>query len=484
MPQRVPKYDLSALCKICSDGDLEVLQVMLVRDDHINGFQGDLNAHHNSYNALHCAAAGGQLECVESLLAANADPHVRTRMPYGREASDGRTAAEIADEWGWDDIVDLLRAAENVTPKGLYVAGGPFNNAKIYPSTLTAEGRKPAESRLVAENLKAMAKPFFKEQSEGTSALLFPGWGSHHVGMLRGASEMPHVSKLIESAKSTLGWDVADVCINGPESRFTDTSVCFAALFLANVAYLEHCRRSHPEFAARPDAVAGIDVGIFASFVAAGVLEFADGLRLASAIGKALDESSTCPQALVSVAGLKRSKLENFCEKVRSESGSEGSVLVISAEYFSKGFTIAGQKELVEKIEILVKEAGAVQCRLVHAPAFNTPLMANASEVVASLLEDISPKMKPLQCDIYLPCCGQEGVFTAGSSPRALFPILLRQLTEPVSWESCVRKMIKAGLCEFFEVGPMRQLRSIMRRIDKTAFERTRCIEFDGATPF
>lgn len=478
MPHRVAQHDLATFCRACSEGDLEVLAKLLDRQDPIQGFQGDLNEHHGSYCALHYAAVNGQLECVEMLRNHDVDPHMRTRMPQGTRPEDGKTAAELADDWGWDDVVSLLREWEEDVPKGDYLAGGPLNNAKIYPSHLTSTGRAPAEARDVAKQLKAMWRPFFREQDERDPhvGLLFCGQGSQHLGMLGANSEtLPGVAEMLRIARRILNWDPVEVCLRGPTPRLQQVATSYPALYIAGAVALQRLKQEDEEAASKPGAVAGLGVGEFTALWAAGVVSFEDGLRLVKAHADALQEAAdSSTQALLSVAGVRRRKLEDLCKAVHDE-GSEDYVCVVSTELFPKGATCGGSTVAMQRLQKAVEDKGALQARLVEGPALHTPLMASAVPALRVALDEIMPRLKPPTCDIYMNCTGR-AVF-AGSCPRSLVPLLLRQLTEPVLWESSIKAMIKGGISDFFELGPKEQLKAIMKRIDAGAFARTTSVK-------
>jgi len=227
--------------------------------------------------------------------------------------------------------------------------------------------------------------------------------------------------------------------------------------------------------ASRPAAVAGLDAGELVALLAAGVVDFEDGLRIAKAMGEGMQEASADPpQAMLSVAGLRRSKLQGLCETVL-EGSEQGAVCGLSTELFPKGSAVAGARPLVERVEVLAKESGALQARLLLCGAYHTPLMARAVPALRSVLEEVAPRMRSPTCDLYMNCSGRP-IF-AGTSPKAIIPLLLRQLTEPVLWELSMKSMIKAGACDFFEVGPRCQLKAIMKRIDLGVHERMTNIE-------
>merc|ERR1711933_121591 len=113
--------------------------------------------------------------------------------------------------------------------------------------------------------------------------------------------------------------------------------------------------------------------------VAAGVLSFEDGLKVVKARGEAMAEASKSgPQAMLTIAGLRRDKVEALCAKIRGEAGKDA-VCSIAQELFPKGTTCGGTKALMEKLQAAAKEGGALQTKLVTSSgAFSTALMASA----------------------------------------------------------------------------------------------------------
>mmetsp|Transcript_36658 Transcript_36658/g.85293 ORF Transcript_36658/g.85293 Transcript_36658/m.85293 type:complete len:481 (-) Transcript_36658:85-1527(-) len=479
MPDRTPRHTLESFCQACFNGELPLLTQMLDREDPINGFQGNINEHFQDYTALHFAAANGQTECVEALLNAKADPHMKIRMPKGKSPADGRTAMQVAGDWGWDDIASILRDAEAKEPKGDYILSGPLNNAKIYTSNLSSTGRDFSSVKAVTHKLSSICRPYFLDLSEHptTAGLLFPGQGSQYVQMMTNVRDIVAVKDILGAAKEVLGWDVLDVCLNGPGAKLEKPEFCYPVMLVAGLAGLEKLKQQAPEVAARPGAVAGLGMGELTALVAAGVFTLRDGLELAKIRAEALAEASTKgeAQALLSVAGIKRDKLEGFCKQVRNEMGA-GTVCQVATALFPKGATCGGTKAAMEKLEKLVKANGALQAKLVTSSgAFHTPLMAPATARASQALKGLAARMSPPKCDVYMNCSG--GPVYAGTSPHSVIPLIVNQWTMPVLWEASVKAMIQAGICEFYEVGPMKQLKAMMKRIDSTMFEKTTSVE-------
>jgi len=304
-------------------------------------------------------------------------------------------------------------------------------------------------------------------------ALLFPGQGSQFVGMIKGLQDNPQVKELIATAEAVLGWDPLDVCVNGPEAKLEETSVCQPCMFLGGMAGLVSLRQTRPEAAERPGAVAGLSLGEYTALCAAGVFTFEQGMQLVKVRGQAMAEAaSSTPQAMLSIFGLDQEVLEKLCQ----EQAYGGEVCQVANHLFPRGFACAGTADAITRLKESTENAGAMQAKLLKTSgAFHTSLMKPAQEKLQEALEKLMPEMKPPTCDIYMNVTGKK--VKAGTPPADFVPLLAKQLCSPVLWENSVRLMIDDGMTEFFEVGPMRQLKAIMKRIDMNMWTSTTNVE-------
>merc|ERR1740121_3144275 len=180
-------------------------------------------------------------------------------------------------------------------------------------------------------------------------------------------------------------------------------------------------------------------------------------------------------QAMVSVAGIEKGKLENLCrEAAKKEGGS--AVCQIANELFPKGFSCAGTEPAILALKDLAEKSGALQAKVLKtAGAFHTELMSPAKEKLGKALDAALPKMSPPRHTVFMNVTGA-GI-KPGTSPREIVDLLKRQLVNPVLWEPSVRAMIKAGVTEYYEVGPMKQLKAMMKRIDSKVWSTTTNVE-------
>lgn len=304
-------------------------------------------------------------------------------------------------------------------------------------------------------------------------ALLFPGQGSQYIGMLKDVMERPAVKSMLDKAESILGWDVRELCLKGPEEKLSETKYCQPIMFIAGLAAVEVLRETKPEVVDRPFCVAGLSLGEYTAIVAAGVLSFEDGLKLVQLRAEAMQDAATrVPQAMCSVAGLDRAKVDQLCLDAKGADPSPDPQCQVANFLFPSGFTCAGTKVAIDELYKRATAAKALQARLIKTSgAFHTPLMAPAQEQLSRALDAASQRIMPPRCSIYFNINGRR--VKENSDPATFIELMKLQLTNEVLWEPSIRAMIMDGVKDFFEVGPLKQLKSMLKRIDADAFKRT-----------
>src|SRR5262249_6380864 len=146
------------------------------------------------------------------------------------------------------------------------------------------------------------------------SAFLFPGQGAQTVGMGRELLESsPAARKLFDEARDLLGYDLADVCLNGPKEKLDATSVSQPAIFVGSLAALEALRQKEPSAESECVAAAGLSLGEYTALAFAGALSFRDGLNLVRQRGEAMQAAADAtPSGMVSVIGMEPEQVEEL----------------------------------------------------------------------------------------------------------------------------------------------------------------------------
>ncbi len=288
-------------------------------------------------------------------------------------------------------------------------------------------------------------------------AFLFPGQGAQSVGMGRQLSEsVPRARELFEEARAVLGYDLLDVCSNGPAQRLHATVVSQPAIFVTSLAALEFLKASNPDAVSRCTAAAGLSLGEYTALVFAGALSFGDGLRVVQRRGEAMQAAADAtPSGMLSVVGLEPPKVEELCAAARSAGLIEVANLLCPGH-----IVVSGTRAACEAVERLAEGMGARTVRLTVAGAFHTPLMRPADAALAAVLAQV--EMRPARLPIWSNVDAQPH-----TEPEAIRRLLVQQLLQPVLWEQTLRNLLTAGYDQFYEIGPGRVLAGLLKRVQR-----------------
>jgi [acyl-carrier-protein] S-malonyltransferase len=292
-------------------------------------------------------------------------------------------------------------------------------------------------------------------------AFLFPGQGAQTVGMGRVLVEnTPAARELFERANAVLGYDLLKLCLEGPAEKLDSTVHSQPALFVTSLAAVEWLKANKPEIASGCQAAAGLSLGEYSALVFAGVMSFDEGLKVVQTRGQAMQDAADAqPSGMVSVLGLERNKVEKLCDDARAEN----EVLQIANLLGPGNIVVSGHKSACERVADLAAKAGAMKTiPLAVAGAFHTPLMQPAVERLAAALAKATLH-KPR-----IPVISNVDA-AAHNEPNELRELLVKQVISPVLWEDSQRKLLAEGYGPFWEVGPGRVLRGLLKRMDRKA---------------
>lgn len=295
-----------------------------------------------------------------------------------------------------------------------------------------------AASRLSAAFVQPVAKSFGRAVSSlngsdsdfddfsSKVAFMFPGQGAQFVGMCADVvKDVPAAKALFDEASEILGYDLLQVCTEGPKEKLDSTVVSQPAIFVASMAAVEKLKQeSGQEALDEATCAMGLSLGEYSALCFAGALSFADGVKITKTRGEAMQAASDAVDTgMVSVIGLDSDKVMELCGAASEKSGAKVQI----ANYLCKGnYAVSGENTACDVVaEIAKPDFGArMTVKLAVAGAFHTGtscLMAWSFEyffcMLLSTICDAPLLTLCLRCSLfvstlhpdhprfYVPCC-------------------------------------------------------------------------------
>jgi [acyl-carrier-protein] S-malonyltransferase len=287
-------------------------------------------------------------------------------------------------------------------------------------------------------------------------AFCFPGQGSQAVGMGRTFHETSAAARAVfEEASDALGFDVAKLCFEGPESDLQLTANTQPAVLTVSVA----AARVLAERGITPAMVGGHSLGEYSALVSAGALSFGDAVRVVRRRGEFMQDAVPVGTgAMAAILGVDLPVVEEICREA-----ANGDVLDVANINSPGQIVVAGHRAAVERAVALAAARGGKRSVLLPVSApFHCRLMAPAAERLAEALDAVgtAAPRPPVVRNV-------DAQFTTRADE--VRPFLVRQVTAPVRWTDCVTRMADDGCRTFLEVGPGRVLTGLLKRIDGAA---------------
>lgn len=283
------------------------------------------------------------------------------------------------------------------------------------------------------------------------TALLFAGQGAQTVGMGRDLAErFPTARSWFDRANTALGYDLAQVCFNGPEAELTKTENAQPGIFLVGWVALALLKEQVPTL--KFQATAGLSLGEFTALAAAGVLTFEDAIRVVRQRGRFMQEACEATEGgMAAILGLDEAPTREVC----AEAG------VVLANLNCPGqLVISGPKATLARACDLAKAKGARKAMaLPVAGAYHSPLMASAQPKLEAALAAV-----PIEIPAVTVVSNVTG--QPHGAPADIHRRLVEQVTASVRWEQSMRYLLDQGFTRFIELGPGKALSGFMKRIN------------------
>jgi len=279
-------------------------------------------------------------------------------------------------------------------------------------------------------------------------AIIFPGQSSQYVGMGKSLYENSSEAKeLFSSVDSILKFKLSDKCFQGPQEELKDTATQQLAILTVSLAAFEVFKTKN----IKVDYFSGLSLGEYSCLYASGVLSLEDVINLVRVRAKAMQEAASLSSAtMFAVIGLSRECLE---EKSQSLS------FYIANINSPQQIVISLDRAKKENIKKELETQGGRVIELSVSGGFHSPFMDPAKAALARAVESLnfSEALIPIVSNV---------TARSHTKPEEIKANLIKQLNSTVLWNDCVDFMITEGVDQFFEVGPSKVLKGLMRKIN------------------
>jgi [acyl-carrier-protein] S-malonyltransferase len=288
-------------------------------------------------------------------------------------------------------------------------------------------------------------------------SIIFPGQGSHSVGMANEFyKKYSLVKDIFSRADEALNFNLSKIILNGPISEINLTKNTQPAIFVVSYSIFSVMKKEFNIDLNRANYFAGHSLGEYSALTCANALQFEEAVCLLHARGKSMQEAVPFGKgAMLAVLGL---KVEEILEQINSI--SINGTCEIANDNSPGQIVISGDKDSIQILQDNLKKKSIRGIKLQESAPFHCTLMKNAEKKMSiKITKTLFKEPKPSIIS--------NVTAKAENKVSKIKELLIKQITSRVKWRESVDYMINNGVDEFVEIGPGKVLSGLVKRISK-----------------
>ncbi|KKP35537.1 MAG: Malonyl CoA-acyl carrier protein transacylase [candidate division TM6 bacterium GW2011_GWF2_32_72] len=273
--------------------------------------------------------------------------------------------------------------------------------------------------------------------------ILFPGYGSQHLGMAKNLyDEYRIIQEYFEEATNCLDINFVKLCFSSSEPELSQIKNAHASIFLISASIAALLK----EEGVKATFVAGSGSGGMAATFASGGISFPDGLYILNKYCTFYEEFlKNNDVSAILISKISEAELKDMCNNC----SKDGLLATISFYISDNQFVVAGNTEAVDCVRRLCQDSGRKVSHYPIESGLHNELMADVVKQARVYLEKID--FKDVEVPVISDVNGNEvtdkNIFTDG------FGI---QILSPIRWDFVLDKMEDMDL--IIQVGPGTEL--------------------------
>ncbi len=288
-------------------------------------------------------------------------------------------------------------------------------------------------------------------------SIVFPGQGSQKVGMGSDLyNKFDYLKEIFETANQTLGYNISDLILNGPQEKLNLTTYTQPSIYLIGYVICQILKKETNFFENEFNYFAGHSLGEYTALTAANTLTFQQGLLLLKNRGEAMQSAVPIGEGgMLAILGAETDEVKKIINE------NYENIKCYIANDNSKGqLILSGKNQELSKFSLILKQKKIKNLKLPVSAPFHCELMRSATLKMENIINKenlINPKYK-----IVSNVTAKEY-----QNINEIKKLLIKQIESPVRWRESIEYMILKGTKTFIEIGPGKVLSGLIKRINK-----------------
>ncbi len=277
-------------------------------------------------------------------------------------------------------------------------------------------------------------------------AVAFPGQGIQKSGMVTELNSQQE--ECFTLASNILGYDLLDLCRNGPQDKLNLTKYAQPAIMVT--CYASWLGLNPP---VKPRVLLGHSLGLITALIVSGAISFQDGVKIVAKRGQLMHEMAP-PGMMLVVLGMELFQVEEIVNRAKTHG-----VITVANYNSPHQFVLSGEREAIKFARQLALDAGAKRAMPLQVSGpFHSELMEAASEEFAAYLGGFS-----FNDPLYPVMSNSDNRLITNRTQVTME--LIGGMTKPVKWIDNVLALPEMGVTKLLEIGPSKVLVGLTKRI-------------------